>query len=310
MTSQTDMYKRGRNFHFNSLQDTKLSVEVRWLFLCAFTNYLIVKMISDVPNGFEAHKLINISLGKIAASRSGRTGASLHKSLLVASVLHKARYVYLEEAHHYHHTIFCPPQGQPDEFVPDPPRAPTPLPEVTVTPVMPLDCGDSTQSSDYPAVDCISEECKARLSDSDSELDSGSDYDPTESFSGSECDPNESLQSRKRRRVTDQETEAAVSSILPKRLKSELESQCTNCFFNAPPYKYETKILCSCGFDLSSCQCSEQSQDDEICNMEVDHITSLVSIFSFNQQQQHSNKADLCSAQAHHQADSVGPLLC
>lgn len=238
-------------------------------------------MLSDLPNGFEAHKLINISLGKIAASRSGRTGASLHKSLLVASVLHKARFVYLEEAHNYnyHHTIFCPPQGQPEEFAPEPPRAPTPLPEVTVTPV---------EQTDRVA---LNEECKARLEDSDD----SSDY----------VHP-----SRKRRRVSDQETEAAVSSILPKRLKSEVDSeqqqqQCSDCYFK--DRGGDDKAMCSCGFEVAACRCSERSAEDDVCSMEVDHITSLVSIFSFNHQQQQQQSADLCSTQAHQQADAVGP---
>ncbi|KAL7644889.1 UNVERIFIED_CONTAM: hypothetical protein RMT77_004706 [Armadillidium vulgare] len=284
-------------------------------------------MISDVPSGFEAHKLINISLGKIAAGRSGRTGTSLHKSLLVASVLHKARYVYLEEAHHYHHTIFCPPQGQPEEFVPDPPRAPTPLPEVTVTPVvapvMPQDSAENYQSeyddnsdndddnnddnnNEYPSSDDnISEECKSRLS---GECDGESSDLETLCFS------------RKRRRVSDQETEAAISSILPKRLKSEIETDpsCNDCYYSTETaFKYETKILCSCGYELASCQCAHQpsTEDDEVRNMEVDHITSLVSIFSFNQQQQQQQQqqqsqksaSDLCSKQAHHQSEAVGP---
>jgi|SRR6218665_1366879 len=43
----------------------------------------------------EAQRLIAISLGKMASSRSQRGGARLHKSLLVASVLHSAQTVAL-----------------------------------------------------------------------------------------------------------------------------------------------------------------------------------------------------------------------
>lgn len=45
----------------------------------------------------DAQKLIAISLGKIATSRSQRGGPSLHRSLLVASVLYKARTTYVDE---------------------------------------------------------------------------------------------------------------------------------------------------------------------------------------------------------------------
>jgi hypothetical protein len=43
----------------------------------------------------EAQRLIALSLGKIAMSRQQRGGINLHKNLLVASVLHKARTAYM-----------------------------------------------------------------------------------------------------------------------------------------------------------------------------------------------------------------------
>lgn len=51
----------------------------------------------------EAQRLISISLTKIAASRCIRGGISLHKNLLVATVLQKARYIFMEEAFHMVH---------------------------------------------------------------------------------------------------------------------------------------------------------------------------------------------------------------
>lgn len=45
----------------------------------------------------ETQRLIALSLGKIAASRQKRGGINLHKNLLVASVLHKARSAYMME---------------------------------------------------------------------------------------------------------------------------------------------------------------------------------------------------------------------
>lgn len=46
----------------------------------------------------DAQKVIAISLGKIATSRVQRGGPSLHRSLLVASVLYKARTTYFDDA--------------------------------------------------------------------------------------------------------------------------------------------------------------------------------------------------------------------
>lgn len=43
----------------------------------------------------EAQRLIAVSLGKIAMSRQQRGGINLHKNLLVATVLHKARTTYM-----------------------------------------------------------------------------------------------------------------------------------------------------------------------------------------------------------------------
>ncbi len=45
----------------------------------------------------EAQRLIAVSLGKIAHNRGQRGGASLYKNLLVSTVLHKARHVYMVE---------------------------------------------------------------------------------------------------------------------------------------------------------------------------------------------------------------------
>ena len=45
----------------------------------------------------EAQRLISVSLGKIAQSRGQRGGASLHRNLLVSTVLHKARHAFMTE---------------------------------------------------------------------------------------------------------------------------------------------------------------------------------------------------------------------
>lgn len=48
----------------------------------------------------DAQRLIAMSLGKIHASRGQRGGINLHKNLLVAGVLHKARSLYMVENYH------------------------------------------------------------------------------------------------------------------------------------------------------------------------------------------------------------------
>ncbi|XP_064616064.1 immediate early response gene 2 protein-like [Liolophura sinensis] len=58
----------------------------------------------------EAQRLITVSLGKIASSRCQRGGINLHRNLLVASVLHKARTAYMMDA--YQHIIASRKQKQ------------------------------------------------------------------------------------------------------------------------------------------------------------------------------------------------------
>lgn len=53
----------------------------------------------------ETQRLISVSLGKIAQSRGQRGGINLHKNLLVATVLHKARNAYMIESYSYQQNI-------------------------------------------------------------------------------------------------------------------------------------------------------------------------------------------------------------
>lgn len=53
----------------------------------------------------ETQRLISVSLGKIAQSRSQRGGINLHKNLLVATVLHKARTAYMMESYSYQQAL-------------------------------------------------------------------------------------------------------------------------------------------------------------------------------------------------------------
>jgi len=189
------------------------------------------------PVSLEAQRLISVSIGKINASRITRTGTSLHKSLLVASVLHKARNVYLDEerekALRFSHCLPIPPQ-------------------VTVTPVSPpLPPPSSAPHVDSPSnntvetdkENSISTECglennvstaddvENRLPSSDANTGNNITRTTTTtttvtsiSSTSTITTTSSSLSSKKRRRISDQETEAAVSSILPKRLRTD--NQC------------------------------------------------------------------------------------
>ncbi|CAH2002159.1 unnamed protein product [Acanthoscelides obtectus] len=62
----------------------------------------------------EAQKIIGLSLTKIAQGRMHRSGVNLHKSLLVATVLQKARYIFMEEAYSMvHYQLPTPVQARP-----------------------------------------------------------------------------------------------------------------------------------------------------------------------------------------------------
>lgn len=56
----------------------------------------------------DARHLMSVSLGKIAQARSQRGGMKLHHSLLVATVLHKARSAFMEETLRMVDSLRCP----------------------------------------------------------------------------------------------------------------------------------------------------------------------------------------------------------
>uniref|UniRef100_A0A0B7AY28 Immediate early response gene 5-like protein n=1 Tax=Arion vulgaris TaxID=1028688 RepID=A0A0B7AY28_9EUPU len=55
--------------------------------------------------GMETQRLISVSLGKIAQSRCQRGGINLHRNLLVATVLHKARSAYMIDSYNYQQNL-------------------------------------------------------------------------------------------------------------------------------------------------------------------------------------------------------------
>jgi len=228
--------------------------------------------------GLEAQKLISISLGKMAASRVGRTGASLHKSLLVASVLHRARHVFLEESYHYHRA------QHPEAYVAHPQPVYAPMPP-TPPPTMPHEEQPHQEAAEAEDKENVAYEPQESSDQSVHQAVVPAEPEP-EPVRTPLQDSNSSNNSRvtalKRRRcVSEQETQDAVSSILPKKAKT--------C--SSPPPPPPSELQTEAISDVSD------DEDGDCGNsMEVEHITSLVSTFSFGFQRAAST--ELCATQA------------
>lgn len=107
----------------------------------------------------ESQRLIAVSLGKIAASRSQKGGINLHKNLLVATVLHKARTAYMVQHYNRQRAAAAavgvqgvPQVNQPEPVTPTPP---------TTTPSIPAPVVDNVNSvsSTSSNVDMKEESC-------------------------------------------------------------------------------------------------------------------------------------------------------
>ncbi|KDR22208.1 uncharacterized protein LOC110827116 [Zootermopsis nevadensis] len=280
----------------------------------------------------EAQRLISISLTKIAQSRAQRGGVSLHKNLLVATVLQKARYIFMEEAYHmvqsqqggasgYVATATTPQDHQQrDEYEQN-------YDDEGLVALTPEEAGiassqqitpDSEEASSgvnhlqeflQPSASCV------RCADNTSSVPSCEDdkenhtpppYHPNPSSPHSESptyldldkapsrgDSNVVLRDRsnatstcsstrclkRRRAVAEWETEEAVSSILPKRAKTS--ASC--CEGDDSVFLDDAALLADCVVTCDDEDEEDDVQDDEkgSTTMEIDRITSLVSIFSF-----------------------------
>jgi len=290
----------------------------------------------SVTMATEAQRLISISLTKIAQSRSQRGGVSLHKNLLVATVLQKARYVFMEEAYHmvqsqqcgtsggYVTTTAVTPQDQQqqqqhDEY--DQNYDDSGL--IALTPeeagigssqeTTPASSGVNLQEFLQPSASCV--RCADNMtslpsceddkenqtpppfhtnpSSVQNEAPTYLDLDKTptrgdgsvvlrdRSNASSSCSSTRCL--KRRRAVAEWETEEAVSSILPKRAKTSAEccvsegDDADSVFFD------DAALLADCVVTCGDEDEGDDVQDDEkgATTMEIDRITSLVSIFSF-----------------------------
>lgn len=283
----------------------------------------------------EAQRLIGISLTKIAQSRAHRGGVSLHKNLLVATVLQKARYIFMEEAYHMVHTgSYCPP--------PTPPPAPQEFDhqnaydEDALVALTPEEAGIGPDEASFqeflqPSCDRLTEEPIK-----DKENSPPPSYTHSSELTYLDLDrSNNILRERgqqqttetgsttclkRRRAVTEWETEEAVLSILPKRSKAESPAETEEVDDNV--FLDEAALFSDCVAREVAAEKSTQ-EDGPINNgssaMEIDRITSLVSIFSFGNLTVNGSSCesglgklsrsmstpDLCSAQAKESVDAL-----
>lgn len=283
----------------------------------------------------EAQRLISISLTKIAQSRAQRGGVSLHKNLLVATVLQKARYIFMEEAYHMVQSqqngansgyvtsssattpqdhqqhdeyeqnyddeglVALTPEeagiGSSHQSTPDSEEASSGAPhlqEFLQPSASCVRCADNMSSAPSYEDDKENQTPPPYHTSPQSETPTYLDLDKTpprpdsnvvlrdRSNSTSSCSSTRCL--KRRRAVAEWETEEAVSSILPKRAKTT--SGC--CEGDDSVFLDDSALLADC---VVSCSDDEDDDDDDdvqedgkgSTTMEIDRITSLVSIFSF-----------------------------
>jgi len=151
----------------------------------------------------EAQRVISVSLGKIAQSRLQRAGCSLHKSLMVASILHKARHLYVEQTF----TLHC--------------RAPLPPP-----PAPPAAASEPEAEEEEGPTYTDLDACQpAARGVADLTCPAGAETDTT---------PAPAPEVRRKRLISDEETEEAVASILPKRARTDNGDDVKEAAVDAP----------------------------------------------------------------------------
>lgn len=261
----------------------------------------------------EAQRLIGISLTKIAQSRSHRGGVSLHKNLLVATVLQKARYIFMEEAYNMVH--YQPPSPVQARPVPEEDLVGLTAEEAGLDPItLPEDIQESSASS-ANLQDFLQQSCVRCSENQDKEnhppacSSSELTYFDMDKSSSVLRERSNSTCLKRRRAVTEWETEEAVQSILPK--KSKQEEECDDVFLD------DASLLSDAVSKEVDAEAGKQQETSTSSGgnsggsaMEIDRITSLVSIFSFSmgdsgKLSRSMSTPDLCSAQAKDTPDGI-----
>lgn len=296
-------------------------------------NRTIRFLISDMAS--EAQRLIGISLTKIAQSRANRGGVSLHKNLLVATVLQKARYIFMEEAYNMVHYQSPTPTPAPSRSNSQEDLVALTAEEAGID-SMPL--GEDVEEASNleflqpSCVKCAENQDKENqppfvVSNNSSNVSNNTNNNNSNNATSEvtyldlDKTQNSVLRERsltspclkRRRAITDWETEEAVQSILPKKIKcssgSSTEEGDDSVFLddatilsdNVSKELEESERSNNAGQDLN--------QSSGSSAMEIDRITSLVSIFSFGMGDGKISRSvstpDLCSAQAKDTGDAL-----
>lgn len=287
----------------------------------------------------DAQRLITISLTKIAHSRSQRGGVSLHKNLLVATVLQKARFIFMEEAFNMvnnpstsigGYTVNAPETQEYNSYIDEDNLvaltaeeaglgAPASEPSSDVesasgdlnflqSPITYVRCPEALEANKEnhaPSPYCPQTGEAPTYLDLDK---APKDQQSVVILRERSCSSPRCL--KRRRAVAEWETEEAVLSILPKRHKTGLENE-----------GGDDSVFLDDSTLLSDC---EEVSDGGSTTMEIDRITSLVSIFSFGglsaaggsatdlstnaglgKLTRSTSTPDLCSAQAKENVDAL-----
>lgn len=275
----------------------------------------------------EAQRLISISLAKIAASRCVRGGVSLHKNLLVATVLQKARYIFMEEAFHMVHgqylnqanSKFIQQLRDQEQLELDLRQNNKEFDENDDTSSSSLDDSEldlfSTPINSNESLNFLSESSKENGNAGNKFIHSTKESNPSLASTsadliyldldrvkpqGSEQSSN-SISGQKRRLedTDDFETEEAILSILPKSKQIKLNNN--DSLESTTNSDITTDNCLSLDFlsndlSLTSSPTHTAPLDMSSNNSNIDRITSLVSIFNFGNLQRSVSTPDLCSS--------------
>lgn len=293
----------------------------------------------------EAQRLISISLAKIATSRCARGGVSLHKNLLVATVLQKARYIFMEEAFHMVHGTYL---NQANSKFIQQLRDQEQLEYELRQSEKEFDDNDDTSTSSLSdseldlfstpinnsndSLNFLSESTKetgnasnkfnTSTKESNPSLASTSadliylDLDRVKPQENEQSSSSISGQKRRLEDTDDFETEEAILSILPKSKQMKLNEPPNESSSSSSSSDITTDNCLSLDFlsnDLSLTSSPTHTAPLDMSssnNSNIDRITSLVSIFNFGNLQRSVSTPDLCSSSSSHHSAVVDNSCC
>lgn len=228
--------------------------------------------------------MIGISLAKIAQSRVCRGGVSLHKNLLVATVLQKARYIFMEEAYHIVHGHYLQ-QNKCMELEMEKQRHAAAAAAAAAAAVN-NNCDDESCSESEDSDESESYASSENNDESDAEdkensppAQNASEDAATEVPAESvPCEEVKKVENSGNKRRRDAEPEEPIQQILPKRLKSESDTDSSTADATALSETVSSQLEAE---DLSARSAETTTLPHTPSVESIDRITSLVSIFSF-----------------------------